>query len=72
MPRPFRGNSRAYIISRLQRIGRHDLVTAIEAGVISAYAVAIELGWITRPPNLGTGPTNQAKRRAIQMRRLGL
>ena len=61
------GTSRAYLIERLRREGRADLVAAIESGQVSAYAVAIELGWVTRHPTLGTGSTNQAKRREHEL-----
>jgi hypothetical protein len=66
------GNHRAYILDQLRRAGRHDLVQAIEGGLISAYAVATELGMRKRNPVLGTGPRNQAKRRAFRLRALGL
>jgi hypothetical protein len=48
------GNHRAYILDQLRRAGRHDLVQAIEGGLISAYAVATELGMRKRNPVLGT------------------
>src|SRR5262245_7511173 len=57
------GTSRAYILHRLRKAGRADLIEAIEAGEISALAVAIELGWARRRPTLGTGSTNQARLR---------
>jgi len=61
------GTSRAYLIERLRREGRADLVAAVESGQVSAYAVAVDLGWVTRHPTLGTGSTNQAKRREHQL-----
>ena len=64
------GTSRAYLIDRLRREGHDDLVEAIEAGVVSAFAVAVELGWMRRPNLTGTGSTNQAKRRNFQLGRL--
>lgn len=66
------GTSRAYIIRRLALAGRNDLVEAIEAGEVSAFAVAVELGWHRRPPILGTGSTNQARRRQYRLDALGL
>src|SRR5262245_25234972 len=54
-----RGTSRAYLIDRLRREGHDDLVAAIEAGVVSAFAVAVELGWLRRENLTGTGATNQ-------------
>jgi len=64
------GTSRAYLLDRLMRAGRPDLVEAIEAGVVSAFAVCVELGWIKRPNLTGTGSTNEAKRRNFQLGRL--
>jgi hypothetical protein len=55
--------SRISIIDRLTRADRLDLVAAIEAGKVSAFAVACAMGWKKRPPILGTGPRNRAKRR---------
>jgi hypothetical protein len=61
------GTSRAYLIERLRREGRADLVAAVESGQVSAYAVAVDLGWVARHPTFGTGSTNQAKRREHQL-----
>ena len=62
-PRPT-GTSRAYFLERLKRDGRADLLAAIENGHLSAYAAAEAAGYVTRRPVLGTGSTNQARRRA--------
>jgi hypothetical protein len=62
-----RGTSRNYILNRLKREGRSDLIPAIEDGQVSAYAVAESFGWITRPAVAGTGSENQAKRRAHRL-----
>ena len=62
-PRRLHGTSRDYLLDRLRRAGRPDLVEAVEAGLVSAFAVAVEMGWMRRPAPLGTGSTNQAKRR---------
>jgi len=62
------GTSRSYLIDRLRREGLADLVAAIESGRVSAYAVGCELGWVTRHATLGTGSTNQSKRRRYQLR----
>ena len=59
------GTSKAYILERLKREGRTDFINAIEAGQISAHAVACELGWVHRPATLRS-ITNQAKRRQHQ------
>jgi len=66
------GTSRAYLLDRLLRAGRPDLVEAIEAGHVSAFAVAVELGWMKRRNLTGTGSTNQRKRREWKLYRLGL
>jgi len=64
---PPHGNSRAYILDRLECTGRHDLAEAIRAGQVSAFAVACQMGWATRPPTQ-RALTNQAKRRQGQFR----
>jgi hypothetical protein len=61
------GTNKSYIVSRLKRENLLDLVAAIESGRVSAYAVAIELGWASRRPTLGTGSGNQARRRRHQL-----
>ena len=62
-----RGTSRDYILNRLRREQRHDFITAIEGGQVSAFAVATALGWMSRPAVLGTGSDNEAKRRAHRL-----
>jgi hypothetical protein len=66
-PRRHHGTSRDYLLDRLRRAGRSDLVAAVEQGLVSAYAVAVEMGWMRRPVPFGTGSTNQAKRRRYQL-----
>jgi hypothetical protein len=66
------GNSRDYLLRRLRLCGREDLVRAIEAGEVSAYAIAVSLGWQKRRPTLGTGSPNASKRRFHRLRALGL
>jgi hypothetical protein len=44
-----RGNSTVYIVSRLRRDGRDDLVEAIHNREISAFAAAVLMGWAKRP-----------------------
>jgi len=66
------GNHRAYLLDQLRRAGRLDLVQAVEAGEVSAFAIATELGMRKRRPVLGTGSRNAAKRRAYRLRALGL
>jgi hypothetical protein len=41
------GNSRTYLLARLQR-DRPDLAAEVLAGEVSAYAIACELGWTKR------------------------
>jgi hypothetical protein len=66
------GNSRDYLLRRLRLAGRADLVDAVEAGKVSAYSVAVALGWQKRRPTLGTGSPNASKRRFHRLRALGL
>jgi hypothetical protein len=66
------GNSRDYLLRRLRLAGRADLVAAIEAKQVSAYGVAVALGWQKRRPTLGTGSSNASRRRAHRLRELGL
>jgi len=44
-----RGNSRAYILARLERDGFVHWAEAIRAHRVSAHAVAVELGWSKGP-----------------------
>jgi hypothetical protein len=67
---PQHGNSRAYILDRLERAGRHDLADAIRADRVSAFAVACQMGWSERPANIGNGSRNQAKKRERDLRAL--
>jgi hypothetical protein len=60
------------IIDRLQRSDRPDLIAAIRSGRISAYGVAVAMGWKKRPATLGTGPPNRARRRDAILQELGL
>jgi len=66
------GSRRDYILARLERDGRHDLVEAIREDRVSAYAVAVSLGWTQRAEPVGTSisTTNAAKRRQYQLRAL--
>jgi hypothetical protein len=67
-----RGSNREYLIRKLREAGRNDLVAAIEAKKISAFACAEALGWRKRQPIQGTGSENAAKRRAWALHKLGL
>jgi len=64
------GAGRGYILARLRREGLTDWIAAIEARKVSAFAVAVELGWFTRPPIRGTGSQNAARTRNWQLHRL--
>src|SRR6516164_9835999 len=64
------GSRRDYILARLERDGRHDLATAIREDRVSAYTIAVELGWTKRAEPVGTSSSgvNAAKRRQHQLR----
>jgi hypothetical protein len=66
-PRP--GTSRAYLLDRLERAGEVELLAAVEAGTLSAFAAAVEAGIVRRPVPNGRGSTNEAKRRAFAIAR---
>jgi hypothetical protein len=40
-----------------------DLAAAVEAGTVSAFAAAVQCGWVKRPPTQGGDNTPQARRR---------
>jgi hypothetical protein len=61
------GTSREYIIERLQRGGHHSWIEAIEAGRVTPFAVAVELGWAQRPKTASGEQAHQAKRRRHQL-----
>jgi hypothetical protein len=65
------GNSRAYVLARLQREGLTDWIDAIVDGRVSAFAVATHLGWVKRPATLSGENSNQAKRRRWNLARIG-
>src|SRR5262249_18572070 len=65
-----RGNSREYILARLEREGLTDWIEAILLRKISAFAVAVELGWAKRPQTLSGENCNQARQRAFDIRAL--
>jgi hypothetical protein len=66
------GTSRDYLIERLKQEGLDDLARAVTDGEISAFSVAVALGWRKRPPILGVGSSNEARRRAFRLSKLGL
>jgi hypothetical protein len=61
------GHSREYLLDRLRREGHDGWVEAIEAGRVSAFEVACELGWTQRPPTRSGERANQAKRRQYRL-----
>jgi hypothetical protein len=66
---PFRGNSREYLLQRLERDGHHELLVSIAAGELSVYAAACEVGYVTRPTPSGNGSPNARKRREWAIRK---
>ena len=65
-----RGNSVDYIVARLRREGLVHWIEAIQMRKISAFAVAVELGWAKRPQTLHGENCNQARRRRFDVRAL--
>jgi hypothetical protein len=65
-----RGNSRDYLVARLRRDGREDLIRAIETLKISAFAAAVVAGYRRRAPTLSAGDHNKSRRLAIDVRAL--
>lgn len=61
------GTSREYILDRLRREGHVDWLEAIESGRLSAFSVAVELGWCKRPVTLTGEAANQSKRRRYRL-----
>jgi len=64
--RRHQGTSRSYILDRLKREKRTAFIDAIEAGRVTALAVAVELGWVKRPPTVGRY-MNRARQRQHQL-----
>jgi hypothetical protein len=65
-----RGNSRAYILARLQRDNRLDLLRGVLDGTISAFAASVEMSYTRRPPVNGRGSENMARARDWKLYRL--
>src|SRR5262249_8791764 len=57
-----RGNSREYLYERLVRGGFTELLRAVDAGTLTVYAAAAEVGLVTRPTPSGRGSPNARKR----------
>jgi hypothetical protein len=66
-PRRQHGHSRSYIIDRLKRENQTELASAVEAGTLSAFSAAVQLGWTKRPPAAGGSNTHQARKRRIRL-----
>ena len=64
------GTSIKYLTSRLQAVGRQDLLAAVARGEITTYTAAEAAGLIQRPQNKGGGNPGPTKRRAYALRRL--
>ena len=64
------GTSVSYLLGRLEKAGRTDLLDGIARGRISVYAAGIEAGFLRRKPTLGTGSPNAAKRRRVELQRI--
>jgi hypothetical protein len=64
------GTSREYLLGRLHKAGRIDLLEAVAGGKISTFAAAEAAGFVHRRPVLGTGSPNAAKRRRFQLQAL--
>ena len=60
----------SYLRKRLADIGRHDLLDAAEAGLVSFFAAAEEAGLIRRKEVQGNGSPNQAKKRAWALHKI--
>jgi hypothetical protein len=65
-----RGNSRAYILARLRRDNRLDLLAGVLEGKISAYAAGCEMNYCRRPPVNGRGSENMARARDWALHKL--
>jgi hypothetical protein len=66
---PLRGNSREYLLQRLERDGHHELLALIDAKMLTVYAAACEVGYVTRPEPTGNGSPNARKRREWTIRK---
>jgi hypothetical protein len=63
------GTGREYLIGRLEKGGHRELLAAVRADLISAYAAACEVGIVKRPRPLGSGSLNQRRRREFAISR---
>jgi hypothetical protein len=61
------GTSRQYLVSRLERAGRTDLLDGIAQGQISVFAAAAEAGIVRRRKTVADGDHNATRRREFAM-----
>jgi hypothetical protein len=64
------GTSRQYLVDRLQKAERFDLLEGVASGRISVLAAAEAAGFVRRRPVTGRGSPNAAKRRRFQLQAL--
>ena len=64
------GTSREYLLDRLQRAGRFDLLEGVARGRISVLTAAEAAGFVRRRPITGRGSPNAAKRRRFELQAL--
>jgi len=61
------GTSVEYLCDRLERSGHHALLEGVRSRRISAYAAAVEAGFVRRRKTIAGDDCNQARRRAHEM-----
>jgi hypothetical protein len=64
------GTSKAYLLDRLERMGRRDLLDGVAQGKISALMAAEAAGIYVRPTPTGRGSPNVSKRKRFALQRL--
>ena len=64
------GTSRAYLLDRLQKAERFDLLEGVARGRISVLTAAEAAGFVRRRPTTGRGSPNAAKRRRFELQAL--
>jgi hypothetical protein len=64
------GSSRAYLLDRLERMGRRDLLDGVARGQITVLMAAEAAGFYRRPTPTGRGSPNVAKRKRFALQRL--
>src|SRR5262249_56022773 len=61
------GTSREYLLSRLQKAGRTDLLEAVASGKLSVFSAAEACGFVRRRGVTRRGSPHAAKRRRFQL-----